>query len=236
MRRSPGCRGRASITSGIIRRARRMPICATARKASTISCAPISTTRAPSGAATSPSSSQHSRPKSSPRCRATISWISTRGWPRPWRRTCPRKTRSRLCAWLPDDELAVYAAEYARIGFQGGLNWYRCRTEDVDTAESSSFSRASDDRRALALYRGQARLGLRPGPREHRKDATERLHAHARLPYRGWRRPLGAAAATCEGERDHRRVPAAMNRALSSIAQGEIFTYVAGLNSPQRPG
>jgi microsomal epoxide hydrolase len=31
-------------------------------------------------------------------------------------------------SWLPDDELAVYAAEYGRTGFQGGLNWYRVRT------------------------------------------------------------------------------------------------------------
>jgi len=31
--------------------------------------------------------------------------------------------------WLTDDELAVYSAEYARTGFQGGLQWYRCRTE-----------------------------------------------------------------------------------------------------------
>lgn len=31
-------------------------------------------------------------------------------------------------SWLPDDELAVYVAEYARTGFQGGLNWYRVRT------------------------------------------------------------------------------------------------------------
>ena len=33
------------------------------------------------------------------------------------------------CAWLPDRELAVYAAEFARTRFQGGLQWYRCRTE-----------------------------------------------------------------------------------------------------------
>ncbi|KAJ5709163.1 hypothetical protein N7493_010497 [Penicillium malachiteum] len=31
-------------------------------------------------------------------------------------------------SWLPDDELAVYVAEYARTGFQGGLNWYSVRT------------------------------------------------------------------------------------------------------------
>jgi len=30
--------------------------------------------------------------------------------------------------WLTDAELAVYAGEYARTGFQGGLNWYRGRT------------------------------------------------------------------------------------------------------------
>jgi pimeloyl-ACP methyl ester carboxylesterase len=32
------------------------------------------------------------------------------------------------CKWLPDKELAVYAAEYDRTGFQGGLQWYRCTT------------------------------------------------------------------------------------------------------------
>src|SRR5215468_5664100 len=30
--------------------------------------------------------------------------------------------------WLPDSELAVYAAEYQRNGFQGALQWYRCGT------------------------------------------------------------------------------------------------------------
>lgn len=32
-------------------------------------------------------------------------------------------------AWLTDRELAVYAEAFGRTGFQGGLNWYRCRTE-----------------------------------------------------------------------------------------------------------
>ena len=31
-----------------------------------------------------------------------------------------------LCKWLTDEELAVYAAEFGRTGFQGGLQWYRC--------------------------------------------------------------------------------------------------------------
>jgi len=33
------------------------------------------------------------------------------------------------CEWLPDTDLAVYAAEYQRTGFQGGLQWYRCGTD-----------------------------------------------------------------------------------------------------------
>jgi pimeloyl-ACP methyl ester carboxylesterase len=31
--------------------------------------------------------------------------------------------------WLTEDELRVYSSEFARTGFQGGLQWYRCRTE-----------------------------------------------------------------------------------------------------------
>lgn len=33
------------------------------------------------------------------------------------------------CRWLPEADMAVYAGEYARTGFQGGLNWYRCGTD-----------------------------------------------------------------------------------------------------------
>jgi pimeloyl-ACP methyl ester carboxylesterase len=42
--------------------------------------------------------------------------------------------------WLPDKELAVYAEEYGRNGFQGGLQWYRCATSGADTAELQLFS------------------------------------------------------------------------------------------------
>ncbi|KAF3479730.1 epoxide hydrolase [Arthroderma uncinatum] len=34
-------------------------------------------------------------------------------------------------AWLPDSELSVYADEFSRTGFQGGLNWYRVATSSV---------------------------------------------------------------------------------------------------------
>ncbi len=33
--------------------------------------------------------------------------------------------------WLPDDELAVYVAQYTVSGFQGGLNAYRCLTDPM---------------------------------------------------------------------------------------------------------
>jgi pimeloyl-ACP methyl ester carboxylesterase len=42
--------------------------------------------------------------------------------------------------WLPDSELAVYAAEYQRNGFQGGLQWYRCGTSGVFMPELQTWS------------------------------------------------------------------------------------------------
>ena len=42
--------------------------------------------------------------------------------------------------WLPDRELSFYSAEYARTGFQGGLQWYRCGTSGAFTPELQTFS------------------------------------------------------------------------------------------------
>jgi pimeloyl-ACP methyl ester carboxylesterase len=42
--------------------------------------------------------------------------------------------------WLPDNELAVYAGEYRRNGFQGGLNWYRSRSGGAFESELMLFS------------------------------------------------------------------------------------------------
>ena len=42
--------------------------------------------------------------------------------------------------WLPDRELAFYSAEYARTGFQGGLQWYRCGTSGAFTPELETWS------------------------------------------------------------------------------------------------
>ena len=42
--------------------------------------------------------------------------------------------------WLPEADLAVYAAEYGRTGFQGGLQWYRSRTTGRFETELEMFS------------------------------------------------------------------------------------------------
>jgi len=47
--------------------------------------------------------------------------------------------------WLPDSELAYYSGEYARTGFQGGLQWYRCGTSGAFTSELETFSGRSID-------------------------------------------------------------------------------------------
>lgn len=52
----------------------------------------------------------------------------------------PSESEIAACKWLPDAELSVYSAEYARTGFQGGLQWYRCRTSGKYTAELQTFS------------------------------------------------------------------------------------------------
>lgn len=44
------------------------------------------------------------------------------------------------CSWLSEEELAVYAGEFSRTGFQGGLNWYRVRTSGLFAADLEIFS------------------------------------------------------------------------------------------------
>jgi pimeloyl-ACP methyl ester carboxylesterase len=52
----------------------------------------------------------------------------------------PSPEQIAACAWLTEPELAVYAAEFARTGFQGGLQWYRAQREARFLAESQVFS------------------------------------------------------------------------------------------------
>jgi pimeloyl-ACP methyl ester carboxylesterase len=59
------------------------------------------------------------------------------------------------CRWLPDSELRVYAEDYGRTGFQGGLQWYRCRTQGVLRAEQQVFSGRTIDVPSLFIAGAQ---------------------------------------------------------------------------------
>ena len=52
----------------------------------------------------------------------------------------PSADKVAACKWLTEDELRVYSTEYARTGFQGGLQWYRCRTAGTPNADLALFS------------------------------------------------------------------------------------------------
>lgn len=77
------------------------------------------------------------------------------------------------CRWLPDDELRVYAEAYAHTGFQGGLQWYRCRTEGVGLAELQIFAGRAIEVAALFLA-GAADWGIYQVP-----GALERMQTEA---------------------------------------------------------
>jgi pimeloyl-ACP methyl ester carboxylesterase len=57
----------------------------------------------------------------------------------------PSASEIAACGWLPDDELRVYSAEYARTGFQGGLQSYRVGTDPSYAAELRLFSGCTID-------------------------------------------------------------------------------------------
>jgi len=52
----------------------------------------------------------------------------------------PGSAQAAACVWLTDAELQVYAGEFSRTGFQGGLQWYRCRTSEKQQNELKLFS------------------------------------------------------------------------------------------------
>src|SRR5229473_2974313 len=83
--------------------------------------------------------------------------------------------------WLPDSELAFYSAEYARTGFQGGLQWYRCGTSGTFNAELQIYSGRTIDVRS-AFISGKQDWGThqRPGVFEtmQTKACTRMIGCH----------------------------------------------------------
>jgi len=67
------------------------------------------------------------------------------------------------CDWLGDAELAVYAGEFARNGFQGGLQWYRCSTGGAQARELRLFAGRAIDVPACFIA-GAADWGIHQVP------------------------------------------------------------------------
>ena len=75
------------------------------------------------------------------------------------------------CGWLTEAELRVYSSEYERTGFQGGLQWYRVRTEEADLAHLQLFAGRTIDQPFLFVA-GSADWGVyqRPGAFERMQE------------------------------------------------------------------
>jgi len=82
------------------------------------------------------------------------------------------------CRWLSEDELSVYSSEYERNGFQGGLQWYRCRTQGVN-ADLGVFAGRTIDVPAMFVA-GKSDWGIYQTP-----GAIERMQESACTRMRG---------------------------------------------------
>ncbi len=72
------------------------------------------------------------------------------------------------CKWLTETELALYAAEYQRNGFQGGLQWYRCGAEPRFITELQTWAGRSIDVPSMFIA-GQSDWGTYQKPGEFEK-------------------------------------------------------------------
>jgi pimeloyl-ACP methyl ester carboxylesterase len=90
----------------------------------------------------------------------------------------PSAAEIAACTWLTDDELSVYAGEFGRTGFQGGLQWYRCNYGGY-TAELEVFSGRTIDVPACFIA-GRSDWGVYQNP-----GAFERMQTAAVCPQ--WR-------------------------------------------------
>jgi pimeloyl-ACP methyl ester carboxylesterase len=91
----------------------------------------------------------------------------------------PTRAMIGACGWLSDPELAVYVAEYARTGFQGGLNWYRCAIDPAINAALGDYAGRTIDVPACFIG-GRQDWGIEQTP-----GALRRMATHACTRYRG---------------------------------------------------
>ena len=97
----------------------------------------------------------------------------------------PSEAQVAACRWLTDEHLSVYADEFARTGFQGGLNWYRCLTGKY-VSELETFSGRTIDVPACFVA-GKSDWGVYQFP-----GALERMETTACPQWRGTHHVDGA--------------------------------------------
>ena len=90
----------------------------------------------------------------------------------------PSEQEIAACEWLTDEELSVYADEFGRTGFQGGLQWYRCLTGKY-VSELETFSGRTIDVPAWFIA-GKSDWGVYQFP-----GALERMETTACTQWRG---------------------------------------------------
>jgi pimeloyl-ACP methyl ester carboxylesterase len=73
--------------------------------------------------------------------------------------------------WLTDDEMRIYSREYGRVGFQGGLQCYRVRTQQVGLQEMQLFHGRTIDVPSMFIS-GEADWGVRQTPGAFEKMQT----------------------------------------------------------------
>ena len=77
------------------------------------------------------------------------------------------------CQWLTETELHIYSGEFDRTGFQGGLNWYRCRTTPEHSGELRLYAGRTIDVPSCFIA-GAQDWGIRqnPGGLEEMQDTA----------------------------------------------------------------
>ena len=75
----------------------------------------------------------------------------------------PSAAEIAACTWLTEEELGIYSGEYARMGFQGGLQWYRCRTVGKFEAELEIYSGRTIDVPSMFVA-GKSDWGVHQAP------------------------------------------------------------------------
>ncbi|NJO22844.1 MAG: alpha/beta hydrolase [Sphingomonadales bacterium] len=84
----------------------------------------------------------------------------------------PSEAQTAACRWLPEDELKIYSSEYDRTGFQGGLQWYRCRTTGRYGADLEIYSGRTIDVPSCYIA-GKSDWGVYQKPGDFERMQTE---------------------------------------------------------------